>query len=55
MYVYCKLCGYNSGDEDSSEELAIKVVEDGGVMIYTETGLYLECPNFHNGKEVVHA
>jgi hypothetical protein len=32
MYVCCIVCGYDSGDRDSADELAQKVTADGGTM-----------------------
>ena len=30
MFVYCKKCGYDSGDRDTRTELIEKVKQDGG-------------------------
>lgn len=40
MHVYCAKCHYDSGDFESSEEIAAKVNEDGGQMemAYDEFG-----------------
>lgn len=54
MYVYCKKCDYDSGDKDSSEELAEKVKKDGGQMEHQEDtktgksrGWRIICPKGH--------
>lgn len=52
MYVSCDKCGYDSGDCDSRQALAEKVVDDGGLFFQTPQGLHVECPSGHNGDEV---
>jgi hypothetical protein len=49
MFVYCDKCGYDSGDFESNTDLAKKVLEDGGLMLMTQQGWHIECPNGHNG------
>jgi hypothetical protein len=59
MYVYCTQCKYDSGDEETAEELAEKVNYDGGKMERKTTpegkplGWKIVCPrcqNSHNTR-----
>lgn len=52
MFVYCTKCGYDSGDKDTKQELAKKVLKDGGLMFCTKQGWYIECPKGHNEDDV---
>lgn len=52
MFVYCDKCGYDSGDKDSGEELAVKVLEDGGFMFITDEGWVIKCPKGHDGDNI---
>jgi len=48
MYVYCDICGYDSGDEATAELLAAKVIEDGGQMEKSEDDYWdITCPEGH--------
>lgn len=53
MFVYCDKCKYDSGDFDTTEELALKVLDDGGVMLATDQGWHIECPSGHN-EDYIH-
>lgn len=52
MFVSCDKCKYDSGDKDSTEEIAEKVNKDGGKMIRAEFGWDITCPNGHDGDEI---
>lgn len=55
MYVYCKKCKYDSGDEETTEDLAEKVKYDGGEMRQKtntegkQIGWVIICPRCKNG------
>lgn len=61
MHVYCSTCKYDSGDYDTSEDIAAKVNGDGGHMEMardSETGKpigwEITCPNGHDGDREIH-
>jgi hypothetical protein len=54
MHVYCRACGYDSGDFDTTEQIAVKVIADGGHMELTHdpetgkpAGWNVTCPKGH--------
>jgi hypothetical protein len=53
MFIYCDKCKYDSGDRDTVKELSIKVLEDGGLVVATDAGWHVECPNGHN-EDYIH-
>jgi YD repeat-containing protein len=58
MFVQCDLCKYDSGDRDSTTELAAKVNADGGKMEmqYDDNGKpkgwNIACPKGHDGDSI---
>jgi hypothetical protein len=58
MFVHCDLCGYDSGDCQTGDDLAAKVNSDGGKMEMEydsngkPNGWNIACPNGHDGEEI---
>jgi hypothetical protein len=62
MFVSCDKCGYDSGDQESADELAQKVNADGGRMVRVRTKFKdvtrgyiawdITCPKGHKGDEI---
>ena len=53
MFVSCRKCGYDSGDGESYRVLAKKMLEDGGLMLNTQEGWHVECPQGHTDAVIM--